>query len=330
MALRSNGNHDLIRSTANYARSYLGYVTGVNRSRAFQANLVQSFNLQKETLQKIIQIFFDSELDAGRWSDKYTINSCSISGTIHGRFYHFPANNIQNCTDILLNIYAAIFSARRTNEDRDRYNAAATFLNNKFFDNARINGGSGQNPYDLAESLRDRLIHANDLLKLTYNVTYDDVGRPDETIHQMIINDNYNNVIEPFEANEISIEDILRIRFANDPLLAREDLMYIDDGLRQLRNYYNRPEDLARPDSDNESIGNELMRPRFHNRAIRIPVRYNRIYNLRQRERVNYRPFLSRTNQSRRRRRIGRGLADEWILTYLRRIHSAFRQWQLP
>lgn len=359
---RQIDNTNLIRSSSQFADIYVYRVAddGIQLSR--RPKLIQTFKLRASVLENLVQVFYNSELDPGFWSNLYEIDTVTISGTIHGNFFYHPPTDLQTATTFLLNIYNALFrniaGIDRDDELRRQYEGSIAFLYAKFETLAEMLGGSTRAPFEIMDKINQRTFFNNDFIRLEYHVNYDATRGPLRPIAQLVVDDNVASIHDPYEPQE-DIERILRLRLENDAVqaAAAEDYDRRDE-LFELRRQYNRPDDILdyrahyspADASDNDSVStvNRMrvlppahvrqahqynLRPRLprHLQGDRVvPPAARSVYNLRNRAqpRQTYTRFLNRTDRHRRNRRIARGIPishPAW--TYLNSTWKNLARW---
>lgn len=329
---RYTENINLITSTAQHANTYL-YANSNNRYDGYgDLVIVQRFSLNAENVGNLIRIFYDSEIDPGLWQNQYLINYVEINGTIHGFFYHQPPMGIQEATEFLMRLYTVLFRMIRGENGRDQYEDARVFLIKKFEELSRQMGGSTLHPDDLSTFASERTIYTTDFIELKYyvsNTNYESFAQPN--VAEMITNDIRHNMINPFVTQD-DLERIYDHRYNNDADYARylEEQTGIDPDYDQnLLN--NHPENIITTEPPIEEVSSpESIAPivvTSNRRNARIMRDGEPVYNLRNRPRIDYAPFLNRTNTSRRRTRIARGISNFSHFQYYLNYHHRLRQW---
>ncbi len=301
---RSINNNNLIQSAAARAELYLYKQKFVNDTQKF--SIYQKFWLNKENLEFLIGVFYDSELDEGRWGDHFNIDSISCSGTIYGHYYYQPPSVTEEITNLLLSLFNALYAVRLS-EKRE----ALDKLRDKF-NTLAATQGSTRNPFELVEALDNRVIYSDDFIQIEYNISAADsymrqAYENAESISNQIINDKKENLTSAFEPNTF-IEDIMNDRYGVDALIAvANELNNPRDELAQANYDYRNTEYENAQDFENVDNAPTYFDAEDEEEEIR-PSQHR--YNLRNRARVDYSRFLNRTDRRNRRHRIARGLGE--------------------
>ncbi len=254
--------------------------------------LDMTFDLTKpDTLEEIVKIFYDSEMNPGTWGKHFIVNLCQCSGTIHGNYFFQPFTSLEETTTLLLNLFLAIFGDRREPYSKD----ALKFMMAKLTELSSMVGGSTGNPYDIMRNIEERKLFANDTLNLTFSLSRQSptMSRftPDELNHP-IIDDKTRAMFKRFKSAE-SLKRIIDMRMHNDAAgAATAEFEVPEDELYQLREEYaNTAYENAHnwPDSDNASSSYNLRPRNTIDYAQYLNSRNNKTFNRRKRRIRNYR-----------------------------------------
>lgn len=168
-------------------------------------SILQTFKIDKSTLENVVKILYDSELDNGLFGERYSIINVSCSGTIYGNFYFLPYTSIENLTTFLLNLYASLYSSKY-NKDGSEY------MSKKILELSSDITGSISKPFEVLKNIEEHKIFNTDFIKLIFNLKNESLIKDDmKDINNLIVNEKGLSLSNDFESFE-SIDRILKMR----------------------------------------------------------------------------------------------------------------------
>lgn len=325
---RQFANNNLIQSTMNYAVESIPQNTTYVQGRS-TFTIVQSFKIDKDILENLVKILYDSEIDNGLFGGRYSIINVSCSGTIYGNYFYLPYSSIETLTTFLLNLYASLYS----NEYRKD---GSEYMTNKIRELSSDIGGSISKPFEIIKNIDERRLFTTDFIKLIFNLKNESQKRDDmRDINRLMIEEKSMSLVNPFESFE-SIDRILRMRlnFNAEEAAANELDTERDELYELIRDSRNTGEEdlhiLGQRLRDEERIKN-LQRYAMYEgptlRTRRAPINYKETKTYRRKRgsgihQRQYTKFLNIYARNARRSQILNGRADPNTVQIFDNLHN--------
>ncbi len=288
--------------------------------------ILQNFKIDKETLENLVKILYDSEIDNGLFGQRYSIINVSCSGTIYGNFFYFPYSTIENLTTFLLNLYASLYSS-------DFRKDGSEYMTEKIRELASDIGGSISKPFEIIKNIDERKLYTTDFIKLIFNLKNESQIRDDmRDVNRLMIEEKAASLINPFESFE-SIDRILRMRlhFSSEEAAANE----LDTGRDELYELIRDSRNTGEEDlhiTGQRLRDAERMRPQGPTlRPRRNPINYREARNYNRKrgsgiEARKYSKFLNVYARDARRSQIINGRADAHSSKIFDKLHDNIKR----